>query len=46
MNIGKFYSKPKHNFFAPSWEYYIGQVDAVNPKLVSDLKSLILTKEK
>lgn len=46
MNIGKFYSNPKHNFFAPSWEYYIGQADAENPKLVSDLKELILYKEK
>lgn len=46
MNIGKFYSNPKHNFFAPSWEYYIGQVDAENPKLVSNLKELILYKEK
>ena len=46
MNIGKFYSKPKHTFFSPSWEYYLGQADVNNPFLVNDLKALILSKEK
>jgi len=46
MNIGKFYSKPKHTFFSPSWEYYLGQTDLNNPLLVNDLKTLILSKEK
>jgi hypothetical protein len=45
MKIGKFYSHPKHNFFAPSWEYHMGLLDTENPKLVNDLKNLILTKE-
>ena len=46
MQIGKFYSKPKHNFFAPSWEYYIGMTNVNNPLFVEDFKTYILQKEK
>ena len=46
MRIGKFYSKPKHNFFAPSWEYYIGMATADNPAFVADFRDFILEKEK
>jgi hypothetical protein len=46
MRIGKFYSKPKHNFFAPSWEYYIGVTNVENPLFVEDFRQYILGKEK
>jgi hypothetical protein len=46
MQIGKFYSKPKHNFFAPSWEYYIGMTNVNHPAFVDDFKQYILLKEK
>jgi hypothetical protein len=46
MQIGKFYSKPKHNFFAPSWEYYMGMAQAENPAFIADFRDFILEKEK
>lgn len=46
MQIGKFYSRPPHNFFAPKWEYYIGMVNAEHPEFVEAFKQLILKKEK